>query len=177
MKIDGQKVVGCHFAYEGCHKIYICENKEDEKQMREWGYDIFPISAIKDAWDSSCSLRFISNANLDKAYVNQFKDAVFEETDRLSTVCDLENLYNALERKGRTTLLNSCEVIKTEEDGLCWYDIVRLDSKTPIICDGEYHTFINNGNGTWSNVPTEDSGSHEVLLTQEEFEFISSYRD
>ena len=74
MKINEKEVIGNSFAYEGCHKIYVCENKEDEEMMRAYGYRIYPISMIKDAYDAS----FIENAQLTKTYVPQFENAVFE---------------------------------------------------------------------------------------------------
>ena len=78
MIINGEKVKGISVAYEGCHKIYICEDEHDEVMMRGYGYSIYPLDDLPKIWDSSCSLRFISNAKLDKQYVGQFEEARFE---------------------------------------------------------------------------------------------------
>lgn len=78
MLINGKLVTGNSYAYEGCHKIYICENQADEEMMKSYGYDIYPLSTIEETWEKSCPLRFISNANLDKSYVEQFEYAEFE---------------------------------------------------------------------------------------------------
>lgn len=53
-----------------------------------------------------------------------------------------------------------------------WDDIVRQGGTIPIISDGESHTFIRNEDLTWSNVPTEDSGNHEVVLTSKQFAWL-----
>ena len=50
--------------------------------MRCWGTlvngtDIFDISMLETIYDTSCSLRFISNWKLDIQYVRQFEDAKF----------------------------------------------------------------------------------------------------
>lgn len=78
MKINGIEVLGDTFAYDGCHKIYICECQSDEEKAIECGYKIIGIEFLEDIWDSSCSLRFINNWELDKFYVPQFENAIFE---------------------------------------------------------------------------------------------------
>ena len=35
MKINGSEVIGEFFAYDGCHKIYICESDMDIKVAEE----------------------------------------------------------------------------------------------------------------------------------------------
>lgn len=79
MKINGKEVVGDKFAYDSCHKIYICEDVEDEEMMRGYGYLIHDIKYVKQAWEHSCELRFISNAKLTRKYVEQFEQATFGE--------------------------------------------------------------------------------------------------
>ena len=49
--INGKEVIGDKFAYDGCHKIYIIENEEDVKECKELGYEIYPISEIKEKWN------------------------------------------------------------------------------------------------------------------------------
>ena len=53
---------GC-FAYDGCHKIYVCENIQDVYTMLALGYDLYPIEELKTAWQNSCPLRFIHPAS------------------------------------------------------------------------------------------------------------------
>ena len=77
MKINGMEVNGASYAYDGCHKIYICENKEEEAEAKATGYIVHPIKTLRSAYSSSCSLRFISNWALSRMYVEQFEDAVF----------------------------------------------------------------------------------------------------
>lgn len=79
MKINGIEVLGEKFAYDGCHKIYVIEDKDDEIDAEAHGYVIFPIEKLPIAYYNSCSLRFIHNWKLDKTYVPQFEDAIFTE--------------------------------------------------------------------------------------------------
>ena len=77
MKINGNEVIGEKFAYDSCHKIYILETKENEKEAIKYGYDIYDIDKIEETYNSSCPLRFIDNWNLDKQYVKQCENAIF----------------------------------------------------------------------------------------------------
>lgn len=91
--------------------------------------------------------------------------------------CDVRNLYETLRNQNKTTILmNDCEVVEISDGESTWHDIVRQGSVTPIICDGETHTFIQNKDKSWSNVPTEDSGNHEVILTEEQFYLLSAIK-
>ena len=82
--INGKEVKGDRFVWDKCHKIYIIEDDEDLVNcMGYWGTlvngtDIFDISMLETIYDTSCSLRFISNWKLDIQYVRQFEDAKFE---------------------------------------------------------------------------------------------------
>lgn len=79
MKINEVEVVtNGKFAYDGCHKIYIIEDEQDEKEAIEFGYEIHPIDRLEDMYEVSCSLKFISNWKLNKHYVGQFEEAKFE---------------------------------------------------------------------------------------------------
>ena len=75
--INGIEVIGDYFVWDGCHKIYILEDDEDLKDVRQkWGQlefnkDIFSIKAIFNVWVESCPLRFISNWKLTKDYIKQ----------------------------------------------------------------------------------------------------------
>lgn len=76
--INDTKVYGTEFAYDDCHKIYVIEDEEDKKESLQYGYKIYPISDIEEAFKNSCPLRLISNWKLNKRYVEQFKDAHFK---------------------------------------------------------------------------------------------------
>lgn len=79
MTINGKTVETCgKFAYDGCHKIYVCETEEDVAYMRdELGYEILPIEEIERTYVESCPLKFIYNVGLDVTYVAQAETAVF----------------------------------------------------------------------------------------------------
>lgn len=79
--INGKEVIGDKFAYDGCHKIYIIENEEDVKECKELGYKIYPISEIKEKWNESCPLRFVSNWQLDRQYITQDENWTAEENE------------------------------------------------------------------------------------------------
>ena len=79
MKINGQEVDGVEFAFDTCHKIYVCETKDDREAAEDAEYEIHPIQSIKSVFNNSCHLRFISNWGLTKNYVGQSEHAVFEE--------------------------------------------------------------------------------------------------
>lgn len=78
MKINNLEVIGNKFAYDGCHKIYIIEDGQDEQKARECGYKILEISQLVNTYKYSCELRFIHNWKLTKTYVAQFENATFE---------------------------------------------------------------------------------------------------
>ena len=78
MKVNGIDVVGDAFAYDGCHKIYVCECQSDKEEAKEIGYEIIGIEYLEEVWSNSCSLRFIYNWELSEHYVGQFEDAEFE---------------------------------------------------------------------------------------------------
>lgn len=65
------------FGFDGCHKIYICEDDADVKKLEELGYTILPTEKLEETFNNSCFLRFISNAKLTKYYVNQCESAKF----------------------------------------------------------------------------------------------------
>lgn len=64
--INGTDVSHCKgFVFDGCHKIYVCENDEQVAEMKEYGYEeLCPMSAIYATFNNSCPLRFISWADL-----------------------------------------------------------------------------------------------------------------
>lgn len=46
---------------DGCHKIYLIEDQEDEQKSHECGYKILDISQLMKTYEYSCELRFIRN--------------------------------------------------------------------------------------------------------------------
>lgn len=83
MKINNKEVIGDKFAYDGCHKIYIIEDEKDREDAEEYDYQIFDLKDIQNVYENSCELKFISNWKLDKRYVNQFEDAIFEYSNEV----------------------------------------------------------------------------------------------
>ena len=77
MKINNKKIDAKLVAYDECHKIYLIEDAEDREQAIKANYVLYPINYIKEIWENSCSLRFISNWKLTKSFVAQFEEAIF----------------------------------------------------------------------------------------------------
>lgn len=77
MKINGKETLAKHFAYDGCHKIYLIENEQQWEEARSNEYSIYPVAQLEQTFVDSCELRFISDWGLSKHYVNQFEQAVF----------------------------------------------------------------------------------------------------
>jgi hypothetical protein len=71
INILGNRVSAKHFAYDGCHKIYILEDEIDYQEAINNGYEIKRMKSIKSAYHNSCSLKFISNWKLTKCYAGQ----------------------------------------------------------------------------------------------------------
>ena len=78
MKVNGVEIKGDLIAYDGCHKIYIIEDEEDEKQAEKAGYLIGPIKDLQKVYEYSCELRFISNWKLTTFYAPQYEVALFD---------------------------------------------------------------------------------------------------
>ena len=79
MKINGKTITAKHFAYDGCHKIYLIDSDDDKYESSDCGYDILPISQLKNKFETSCGLQFISNWKLTKDYIKQFEVADFQD--------------------------------------------------------------------------------------------------
>ena len=77
MRINGKQTLAKTFAYDGCHKIYLIENEQQLQEARNNEYSIYPVAQLKQTFEDSCELRFISDWGLSKHYVNQFEEAVF----------------------------------------------------------------------------------------------------
>lgn len=71
-KVNGKHIMSNgYFAYDGCHKIYILEDKKDIETAMEYGFRLYPTFELKSTFENSCELKFIYNMKLDKAYVDQ----------------------------------------------------------------------------------------------------------
>lgn len=81
MTINNREVkTNGHFAFDGCHKIYILEDEQDEQEAIEYGYSILDIKHLKNTFDESCEFRFINNwKSAIDPYVAQFENATFGE--------------------------------------------------------------------------------------------------
>ena len=71
MKINGKNIDGKKFAYDGCHKIYVIEDKKDEKEAVDLCYSILNIKELPETYYKSCPLRFIHNWKMTKTYIEQ----------------------------------------------------------------------------------------------------------
>lgn len=78
MKINGKKVVGDSFAYDGCHRIRILKNEKEKNEAEKMDFLIMPIAVIKKVYRESCSLKFISNWELTITYAEQGRKAEFK---------------------------------------------------------------------------------------------------
>ncbi|MFA5772753.1 MAG: hypothetical protein WC974_08505 [Thermoplasmata archaeon] len=78
MKINGLKVVGDCFAYDGCHKIYVLESEKEKVEAANMGYSILSLTAIKKVYRASCRLKFINNWSLTTTYAEQGRKAEFK---------------------------------------------------------------------------------------------------
>ena len=76
--INDEIVEATHFAWDSCHKIYLINTDADRSLMDSYGWpssDYFSIEKLPQAWEDSCSLRFISWADLTLPnLVNQFDE-------------------------------------------------------------------------------------------------------
>ena len=78
MKVNGRFLTSCGcFAYDGCHKIYVCETKKEAMKMLDMGYELRPIENLERVYKESCPLKFISSADLTFDYCPQCRKARF----------------------------------------------------------------------------------------------------
>lgn len=75
-KVNGIEITATEFGYDGCHKIYLIESEQDKEKLIGYGYEIRPIADLKNAFQNSCGLEFISNASLTEQLVPQFEEHV-----------------------------------------------------------------------------------------------------
>ena len=67
------------FAWDGCHKLYLMNTEKDRQEFLEHGYTLFPIEKLKECYDSSCSLKFISDGDLRYTIARQSEEATIGE--------------------------------------------------------------------------------------------------
>ena len=79
MKINGTVITAKEFAFDNCHKIYLVNTDLEKAKLTEYGYDFFPIEGIKEAYERSCSLRFIQDMTTFDNIVEQFEPAKFRK--------------------------------------------------------------------------------------------------
>ena len=90
LKVNGKHIMSVgYFAYDGCHKIYILEDKNDVDNAMIMGYRLYPTTELKKTFEDSCPLKFIENMKLDKYYVKQFSKANWTEVK--ATKKEIEN--------------------------------------------------------------------------------------
>ena len=77
VSVNGIPLTGQTFAYDGCHKIYVCESPSDEAEASSYGYSILPIERLEETYQGSCGLEFIENWSLTKSFVRQGEEARF----------------------------------------------------------------------------------------------------
>ena len=78
MKINNIEISAKHFAYDGCHKIYLIETMEQYWDAQSSEYTVLHISKLKKTFEDSCGLRFISSWDLSKSnIVDQCEEAEF----------------------------------------------------------------------------------------------------
>lgn len=72
LTINGKPLKAEYFAYDGCHKIYLCNTPDEVTEMSDLEYTIYHVSRLPRVWEGTCWLRFISPASLDRPdYVEQ----------------------------------------------------------------------------------------------------------
>lgn len=76
MRINSYTTNAEYFAYDDCHKIYLLEDTKDFNEAIVAGFSIYPVNKIVDIFYDSCPLRFISNWQLTKTFVEQGEDIV-----------------------------------------------------------------------------------------------------
>lgn len=72
LKVNGKHIMSNgYFAYDGCHKIYILEDKNDIETAMHYGFRLYPTLELQKTYNGSCPLKFIANMKFDKTYVGQ----------------------------------------------------------------------------------------------------------
>ncbi|MFZ2992405.1 MAG: hypothetical protein WA061_01705 [Microgenomates group bacterium] len=78
-KLDLIEKSGWEIAWDGCHKIYFLQDEGRVAQARGYEYDIYPSSKVRELFENSCGLRFVSRWGYDNPdfmhewNINQFE--------------------------------------------------------------------------------------------------------
>lgn len=64
-QVDGVNVDFQAIAFDGCHKIYLCETEKDIEDAKGLSYELHEPLALPAIWDMSCPLKFISTWSLE----------------------------------------------------------------------------------------------------------------
>lgn len=67
-------------AWDGCHKIYFLQDKGRVVMAKEYGYTIYPSSKVRELFENSCSLRFVSRWGYDNPdFMHEWNIYQFED--------------------------------------------------------------------------------------------------
>lgn len=102
--INGIEIKAEKFAYDGCHKIYLIDNAEAEKEAKKYDYKVYDIKDLIECYVYSCSLRFIEcwDENF-TSIVEQFaEEVIFDEFDIPEDICS--DVYEATVKGNRLEL-------------------------------------------------------------------------
>lgn len=76
LRINGELVEAVAFWWDSCHKFYLVRDEAEWTEQAGAGEAVLPISALPQAWETSCGLRFISWSDLQgPSLVEQFETA------------------------------------------------------------------------------------------------------
>ena len=79
-RLDLIEKSGWKIAYDGCHKIYFLQDEGRIAEAEKYEYDIYPSSIVKELFDESCSLRFVSRWGYDNDdFMHEWNIRQFEE--------------------------------------------------------------------------------------------------
>lgn len=84
-KLDRIEESDWPIAWDGCHKLYFLQDDERMAQAKYFGYDIYPSTELRELFEQSCSLRFVSRWGYDNDdfehewNISQFEQEEMEE--------------------------------------------------------------------------------------------------
>lgn len=81
IQIGNQSIDALGFAWDGCHKIYVLRNQEEQAELIDLGYGTYEPQELPDVWARSCGLRFVSSGDLTEQYIAQGEDAAITVSD------------------------------------------------------------------------------------------------
>jgi hypothetical protein len=80
-KLDLIEKSGWKIAYDGCHKLYFLQNEAQLESAQSYDYEIHSSSELKQLWENSCPLRFVTKWGLDGngSFAHEWNIEQFEE--------------------------------------------------------------------------------------------------